>query len=326
MVFVLLTGWLRISVGLFHHVLVYIRDLHLVYPGCWHFENGSTSNMVDSPMSFLLLPTWNLFGWTSRGNHSKMFLLIEFFLVGPLLKCQPPETATGKSRPRLCSAHFSPSDIIVTERSTKLKNSALPIRHKSQSSDFSKDILLVSRDGVQFPSNSSILASWSFMIRHLLGDCPSEETTIIMHIESTILDTVLELHDECNPLFPSRLYKSVKQALEVFQVEQFVLVEEIRSLPRKFSKPRKNRIISSLTVENIEIDNIDWPYSECVKTFKGRNSFLNHLCVVDHKNELESKIIKLDEGKFKCPQDGCNLELDSKNKCFGFSHFGIRKA
>ena len=101
-----------------------------------------------------------------------------------LLKCQPPETATGKSGPRLCSAHFSPSDIIVTERSRKLKNSALPIRDKSQSSDFTKDILLVSRDGVQFPSNSSILASRSPMIRHLLQDCPSEETTIIIDIQS----------------------------------------------------------------------------------------------------------------------------------------------
>ena len=114
--------------------------------------------------------------------------------------------------------------------------------------------------------------------------------------------------------------------MEVFQVEQFVLVEEIRSLPRKFSKPRKNRIISSSTVpvENIEIDNIDCPYSECVKTFKGSYSFLNHLCVVHHKKELESKIIKLDEGKFKCPQDGCNL--DSKNKSLVISHFGIREA
>ena len=35
-------------------------------------------NMVDYPMSFLLLSTWNLFGWTSRGDHYKMFLLFEF--------------------------------------------------------------------------------------------------------------------------------------------------------------------------------------------------------------------------------------------------------
>ena len=32
MVLVLLTDWLRIRVGLFHHVLVYIGDLHLVHP------------------------------------------------------------------------------------------------------------------------------------------------------------------------------------------------------------------------------------------------------------------------------------------------------
>ena len=35
-------------------------------------------NMVDYPMSFLLLYTWNFFCWRSRGEHSKMFLLIVF--------------------------------------------------------------------------------------------------------------------------------------------------------------------------------------------------------------------------------------------------------
>ena len=35
-------------------------------------------NMVDYPMSFLSLSTWNLFCWRSRGDHSKMFLLIVF--------------------------------------------------------------------------------------------------------------------------------------------------------------------------------------------------------------------------------------------------------
>ena len=90
-----------------------------------------------------------------------------------------------------------------------------PIRDKSQSSDVTKDILLVSRDGVLFPSNSSILARRSPMIRNLLGDCPVEETTIIMDIESTILHCVLELLNEFNPTFPSRLYESVKVALEI---------------------------------------------------------------------------------------------------------------
>ena len=251
-----------------------------------------------------------------------------------LLKCKTPETATGKSGPRLCSAHFCPSDIIVTDKSTKLKKNALPERDKSQSSDITKDILLVSRDGVLFPSNSSILASRSPMIRNLLGDCPLEETTIIMDIESTILHRVLELINEINPTFPSSLYESVKVALEIFQIEQFVLVEEVRPFPRKLSKPRKSRILSSSTIENIidaskttkdsidnENANITCPYTECLKKIKGKKSFLNHLCLVHHKNELESKIIKLG-GKFKCPHDGCNLE--STNKSFLISHFGVR--
>ena len=38
--------------GLFHLVLIYMVDLHLVlpefvYPRCWHFDNGVTSKIDD---------------------------------------------------------------------------------------------------------------------------------------------------------------------------------------------------------------------------------------------------------------------------------------
>ena len=148
-----------------------------------------------------------------------------------LLKCKTPGT-TGKTGPRLCSNHFLPSDIIVTDYSTKLRSSALPKREKSQTSYISNDLLLVSRDGVQFPSNSSNLARRSPLIRNLLGDCPLEVTTILVDIESTILDTVLELLNESCPTFPSRLFDSVQEALEIFQIADFVLVEEVKSMPR----------------------------------------------------------------------------------------------
>ena len=106
----------------------------------------------------------------------------------------------------------------------------MPKREKLQASDdISNDILLVSRDRVQFPSNSSNLARRSPLIRNLLGDCPSEETTILIDIESTILHIVLELLNESSPTFHSRLYESVKVALEIFQIAEFVLVEEVRS-------------------------------------------------------------------------------------------------
>ena len=102
----------------------------------------------------------------------------------------------------------------------------------------------MSRDRVQFPSNSSNLARRSPLIRNLLGDCPSEETTILIDIESTILHIVLELLNESSPTFHSRLYESVKLALEIFQIAEFVLVEEVRSLPRKLSKQRKRRTLA----------------------------------------------------------------------------------
>ena len=37
----------------------------------------SSLNMVDYPMSFLLLSSWFFFIWTSTGDFSKMFLLFE---------------------------------------------------------------------------------------------------------------------------------------------------------------------------------------------------------------------------------------------------------
>ena len=261
-----------------------------------------------------------------------------------LLKCRTPDT-TGKTGPRLCSAHFSPSDIVVTDNSTKLRSSALPKREKLQASDdISNDILLVSRDRVQFPSNSSNLARRSPLIRNLLGDCPLEETTILIDIESTILHIVLELLNESSPTFHSRLYESVKLALEIFQLAEFVLVEEVRSLPRKLGKQRKRRTLAqgledrttnfdktqdeveyedgNTSMTKAKYDNIDCPYVGCQKKLKGRNSFLRHLCLIHHRNELESRIIKLESGKFKCPQEKCTL--DSLNKGFIISHYGIR--
>ena len=78
--------------GLFHNILVYMEDLHLVIPSLnlCILDAGilkmvqqvslkmCSLSMVDYPMSFLSLSTWNVFGWTSRGDHSKMFLLCEF--------------------------------------------------------------------------------------------------------------------------------------------------------------------------------------------------------------------------------------------------------
>ena len=115
----------------------------------------------------------------------------------------------------------------------------MPKREKSQTSYISNDLLLVSRDGAQFPSNSSNLARRSPLIRNLLGDCPLEVTTILVDIESTILDTVLELLNESCPTFPSRLFYSVQEALEIFQIADFVLVEEVKSMLRKLCKRRQ---------------------------------------------------------------------------------------
>ena len=262
-----------------------------------------------------------------------------------LLRCRTPDT-TGCTGPRLCSEHFSPSDIIVTDNSTKLRRSALPRREKSQAREsyISKDILLVSSDCVHFPSNSTNLARRSPLIRNLLGDCPLEVTTIIVDIESTILDTVLELLSEGCPTFPSRLFDSVKEALEMFQIEDFVLFEEVKSMPRKLCKPRKRQTPArglkdgannidqiqdevgykegNASMAEAKNDNIDCPYNDCKKKLKGERSFLKHLCLIHHRNELESKIIKMKDGKYKCPQDKCNL--DSTNKGFVISHYGIR--
>ena len=80
---------------MFHHVLIYMVDLHLVLPAMnlSILDAGIlimvqqvrlmmfTLNMVDYPMSFLSMSTF--FWWTSREDHSKMFLLFEFCCETP---------------------------------------------------------------------------------------------------------------------------------------------------------------------------------------------------------------------------------------------------
>ena len=179
------------------------------------------------------------------------------------------------------------------------------------------------------------------MIKELLGDCPSEEATIIIDIESNILNLVLELLNESRPTFPSRLLGSVKEALKLFKIDNVVLGEEVRSQPRKLSKERKKTVKRLDEAEAAKFDTIqdvdeyeankerkekdsvviDCPYEGCQKKLK-KDSYLKHLCLIHYKEELASKLITLESGNFKCPRDLCNLE--SSNKSFMISHFGIR--
>ena len=85
---------IRNSARLFHHVLIYMGDLHLVVHALTlsNLDAGILImvqqvrlmmfllNMVDYPMSFLypLAVHLGCFWWTIRGDHSKMVLLFEF--------------------------------------------------------------------------------------------------------------------------------------------------------------------------------------------------------------------------------------------------------
>ena len=75
--------------GLFHHAFS-TSFTEFVYFGCWHFDNGATSNFADVLLEHGGLPHvlplavyLNVLGWTSRGDHSKMFLLFEFVCGTP---------------------------------------------------------------------------------------------------------------------------------------------------------------------------------------------------------------------------------------------------
>ena len=92
---VLLTDSQRSSVGLFDHVLVYMGDLHLVH----HALNLSileagllvqqvslmmfSLTMVDYPMSFLLLSTWNFCGGQLQGTNPRCWWWPKRFLCQP---------------------------------------------------------------------------------------------------------------------------------------------------------------------------------------------------------------------------------------------------
>ena len=71
---------------------------------------------------------------------------------------------------------------------------------------------------------------------------------------------------------------------------------------------------------DLKNDNIDCPYEGCQKKLKGRNNLLKHICLIHQKKELQSKLIQLEGGKYKCPH--CNLE--SMKKGTMISHYGIR--
>ena len=84
--------------GLFNHVLVYMGDLQLVYPAL-NLSTLDTGilimvqyvsliifslNMVNYPMSFLLLSSWNFFAGQVQGTILKCSYSLSI-VVGPLL-------------------------------------------------------------------------------------------------------------------------------------------------------------------------------------------------------------------------------------------------
>ena len=114
--------------------------------------------------------------------------------------------------------------------------------------------------------------------------------------------------------------------MELFKIDDAVLVKEVRSQPRKLSKQRKKTVKGledgatkfdtiqdvdrykdnneSKAKDSVAIKNviIVCPYEGCKKP-KGKDSFWKHLCLIHHKKELEQRLVKLDGGKFKCPQN-----------------------
>ena len=75
--------------GLFHHVHVHpALNLSILDAGILIMVQQVSLmmfflTMVDYPMSFLLLSTGNFFLWTSRRDHSKIFLLFEICCETP---------------------------------------------------------------------------------------------------------------------------------------------------------------------------------------------------------------------------------------------------
>ena len=88
---------IRNSARLFHHVLINIGNLHLVLPALNLFTLNVgilimmqqvrlmmfSLNMVDYSHVLPLAVHQRFFCWTSRGEHSKMFLLIKFVCGTP---------------------------------------------------------------------------------------------------------------------------------------------------------------------------------------------------------------------------------------------------
>ena len=84
--------------GLFHHLLVYMGDLHLVYPALnLSILDASilkmvqqvslmmfSLNMVDYSMSFLSLSSWTFFGGQVQGTILRCSSSLSF-VVGPVL-------------------------------------------------------------------------------------------------------------------------------------------------------------------------------------------------------------------------------------------------
>ena len=70
-------GWIIASSTMYLALNLSIPDVAILIMGYQVSLMMSYLTMVDSSVSFLLLSNWIYFWWTSRGDHSKKFLLFE---------------------------------------------------------------------------------------------------------------------------------------------------------------------------------------------------------------------------------------------------------
>lgn len=133
----------------------------------------------------------------------------------------------GHFGPRLCLEHFRQDDIIKTKTGgVRLKTNACPLSKSSVSKEVTNDMLLVSAEGIHIPTNTSLMAGISPVLKIILRynhDHFEEDTKLLIQDYSTeTVEAFLELLHMGDVCLTGRQIEDVRSLISALGIDMDV--------------------------------------------------------------------------------------------------------
>ena len=249
----------------------------------------------------------------------------------------------GHFGPRLCLKHFSEDDVIRTKiGGVRLKPNACPLSTSSNPNVVTNDMILVSGQGIHIPTNTSLMAAISPIMKDILyynHEHYEENTKMLLQDYSTeTIEAFLELVHLENVCLTGPQLDDIRNLISDLGIDQdFFSVSPIEDTSEYLSRYLSNGESSAVTFPDQEDsslskeverslmkEKVKCPFDSCGLEYTTRRLFFKHLVNTHMHDELMKQIPQRGEdGVTKCPFQDCNFESKSPDQRCMLDHYSI---